>query len=546
MSERWLRNTGFLLMALIVMLLPAGMLRAADSTESGELPLYPMLADYGGAIREKTPRADGHRHIDTPATIRELKRLHTDTYFFLIWDAKTDWDDLRREFLPAAQAEGIRVFAYLVPPSESKARRSEPFGTDYVAWFREIGRLSRQYPNLKGMVIDDFTENLSHFTPDLMKKIRAAGKKENPKILFYAQVYHPSLTPAFIKTYAPLVDGLVMAFRDGRDRNTQRLDRLTEQIDQIRYQLEQSRLPLILMVYASRLSATPASPSAEYVSGALVPALERLRLDRLQGVVTYVTEKRIQRKDAVGAVSGNAYASLFSPARGDARRDMVEWVQRVHVKKPSSGSLSFQVFQVSPSGAPKGAHVLQLLVDGKTVWQQDVSGLRPYAWHARTVHLGRHLQGKSQAVLSFRLVRTGKGTWCYTGIDDLRPEGFTVNNADFELGDHGWTVVAGSRGMIGDVIYHDPNRSKRTFSVVSKYYAAFRIYKLTSERTGPRLSASADTLLVRVLEGKHEESLNLLEKMIPLILFDKKLSIDEKQLLVRLCHDLHRRLEDER
>jgi hypothetical protein len=299
------------------------------------------------------------------------------------------------------------------------------------------------------------------------------------------------------------------------------------------------------MIYASRLSATPASPSAEYVREALIPALERLRLNRLQGVVTYVTEKRTQRKDAVGAVSGNAYASLFSPARGDSRRDMVEWVQRIHVSKPSPASLSFHVFQVSPSGAPKGSHVLQLLVDGKTVWQQDVSGLRPYVWHARTVNLGRHLQGKNQAVLSFRLVRTGRGTWCYTGIDDLRPEGFTVKNADFELGDHGWTVAAGSRGMIGDVIYHDPNRSKRTFSVVSKYYTAFMIYKLTSERTGSRLSASADTLLVRTLEEKNEESLNVLEKMIPLILFENKLSINDKQLLIRLCHDLHHRLEDE-
>jgi hypothetical protein len=95
-------------------------------------PIGGKLADYDAEIREATPRADGIQHVNTPATIQKLKELHVDTYYYLIWDQPTDWDDLKNEFIPAAEKAGIHVIVYLVPPSESTGtRKSYPYLTDY-------------------------------------------------------------------------------------------------------------------------------------------------------------------------------------------------------------------------------------------------------------------------------------------------------------------------------------------------------------------------------------------------------------------------------
>lgn len=76
-----------------------------------------ILGDYAGELRESQPRADGVRHVDTPGMIQSLRELNVNTYLYLIWHEKTDWDDLRKEFLPAAKQAGIDVWVYLVPPA---------------------------------------------------------------------------------------------------------------------------------------------------------------------------------------------------------------------------------------------------------------------------------------------------------------------------------------------------------------------------------------------------------------------------------------------
>lgn len=84
------------------------------------LPAAPaggMLADYAGIITEDRPRADGHRHLDTPALIAKLRTLHANTYFYLVHGA-LEWEDFTNEFLPAAAKAGLDVWLYFVPPSE--------------------------------------------------------------------------------------------------------------------------------------------------------------------------------------------------------------------------------------------------------------------------------------------------------------------------------------------------------------------------------------------------------------------------------------------
>ena len=73
------------------------------------------FADY-----DSEPRlADGH--VDGDALLSRLKELHVTTYYWLVWHAGTDWDDLKL-FLPKAAEANIEVWVYLVPPTESAPR----------------------------------------------------------------------------------------------------------------------------------------------------------------------------------------------------------------------------------------------------------------------------------------------------------------------------------------------------------------------------------------------------------------------------------------
>lgn len=161
-----LRRVRILLVALL--LIPAAVPRAAAGPPGagGEQQPKPFLSAMEGGntveakIREAAPRADGFRHIDTPATIHRLQQMHATMYTFGIWDKATDWDDLRLEFAPAAARAGIDVMVYLVPPSECfpnpvrylDGRCSRPFNTDYIRWATELAKLSLTYPNIKSWV----------------------------------------------------------------------------------------------------------------------------------------------------------------------------------------------------------------------------------------------------------------------------------------------------------------------------------------------------------------------------------------------------------
>src|SRR5512146_2304549 len=70
------------------------------------------LADYDAEPR----RADGR--VDVDALLGRLTELHATCYYWLIWHAPSDWDDLKL-FLPKAAAANIQVWVYLVPPTES-------------------------------------------------------------------------------------------------------------------------------------------------------------------------------------------------------------------------------------------------------------------------------------------------------------------------------------------------------------------------------------------------------------------------------------------
>jgi len=195
------------LLACIVLLFPL---------HAGAEARKPILGDYDSAIR--TPEG----RIDVEANIRALKRLGANTYFYLVWHSKHDWDDLPA-FAEAAAREGIEVWVYLVPWSHTPLVRrtigfSEPFRTDYVRWAEEIGRLSLVHTNVVGYVIDDFFVNVGpdRFNVPYVRKMTKAGKAVNPKLKFYPLCYFGQAWKDFVDEFGPLVDGVVAAYPKSR------------------------------------------------------------------------------------------------------------------------------------------------------------------------------------------------------------------------------------------------------------------------------------------------------------------------------------------
>ncbi|MCY2954829.1 MAG: hypothetical protein NTU53_23100 [Planctomycetota bacterium] len=172
------------------------------------------LADYDDELR----LADGR--VDADAMVARLKELGVTTYYWLIWHAPTDWDDLKL-FLPKARQAGIQVWAYLVPPTESPPKYgnqySEPFRLDHLRWAEEIARLSLQHPNLTAWVIDDFYANHEFFTPAYLHKAQERTRQINPKLRFLPLMYFNEIGPKFVEDYRSVIDGVVVAYLQDRD-----------------------------------------------------------------------------------------------------------------------------------------------------------------------------------------------------------------------------------------------------------------------------------------------------------------------------------------
>ena len=218
------------------------------------------------------PRTPDKR-VDVDRLIAELVELHANTYSFCIHAYPTDWDDLRL-FLPRAREKGIRVWASLVPPSESPPRTrhySEPFRLDYHRWAVEFAKLSLQETNLVAWSIDDFTHNLkTPYTPEYVRQMLDASRRINPKLAFVPCCYYPAIVkPAFYTNYCPLLDGILFPYRHESNQANLKDPSLVEpELDRIK-QLAGRGFPIVLDIYAtahSRLGAT----TPEYVEQAMM------------------------------------------------------------------------------------------------------------------------------------------------------------------------------------------------------------------------------------------------------------------------------------
>jgi hypothetical protein len=71
--------------------------------------------------------------VDGEALLARLKELHVTTYYWLVWHARTDWDDLKL-FLPKAAEANIPVWIYLAgDASEFRLRHGDPANPERIA-----------------------------------------------------------------------------------------------------------------------------------------------------------------------------------------------------------------------------------------------------------------------------------------------------------------------------------------------------------------------------------------------------------------------------
>jgi hypothetical protein len=156
-----------------------------------------ILADYNSAPK----KADGH--IDQCLLIRRLQDAGVNTYFYLIWGWETEWPDLP-SFLAKAHAVGINVWVLLVPPSEGW---SWPFKHDYMRWTYHLDQLRHANTNLKGWILDDFSDNLDLFTPEYLRDLNNAFR-----VPFMPVLYPDGITPDLLAKYDGLFTNANVAY----------------------------------------------------------------------------------------------------------------------------------------------------------------------------------------------------------------------------------------------------------------------------------------------------------------------------------------------
>lgn len=362
-----------------------------------------VKADYDLAIRESAPRADGLVHVNTPATIAKLQQLHVTTYAFLVSNNSTDWNDLRNEFLPAAQTAGIKVWAYLTPPSESA---SQPYGTDFVSWGNAIATLANQYSSLVAWVIDDFADNLSFFTTTYLQQIRSSYLGIDPAMKLFLVLYEQNYTQSFVNTYSSYLDGVIFPYLDGGWNDLFDTTLLGPELDSIVSLLGPLGKDIFLMPYASTHSEAPLPVESFYIRSVINTGLQYMQQGKIAGVITYATPltPSVEQCPSVDVSTPVALRSQdYQPTSGG---DYAEAKQTVSLTPgASSYALDFDESDSFPQIAGlTGYYQEQLLVNGQVAWQKDPTTDDARVWYPVHVDLTSQLHGLSSATVDFRLL----------------------------------------------------------------------------------------------------------------------------------------------
>ncbi len=324
-----------------------GQVRAGDDVESEYLKMKALLLDesFGSEVHraarrqavtgvladyDSEPRlsddaapwpARASARVDIPRLIRHCEEIGANCCHFLVWHQKTDWEDFQA-FVAAAEksreltARGFTVWVYLVPPSESRSMKSEPFGLDYVAWMENAARFSASHPSVTAVCIDDFywsPENRALFSREYLKKMRAAADRFNPRLALVTVMYWDEIAPGreaetrkSVSVIADQIDGILypyMAQSLGKGLSHKETSALPAEIERLRSFY--SGVPVILDIYVTRHSPPAGLPGPEWV-GTLLD-LSRVDAD---GVALYCSPK----KNSAGTFSASWSRLMRDPA----------------------------------------------------------------------------------------------------------------------------------------------------------------------------------------------------------------------------------------
>jgi hypothetical protein len=209
-----------------------------------------------------------NQHVDVNHLISELVDQRANTYNWLIWHNTHDWEDLHA-FLPLARKHHIKIWVTLVPPSEAPPLygnlSSEPFRLDYERWATELGKLSRQHPNLVAWSIDDFSSNLNFFTPEKLKSILELAHQQNPKLAFVPCWYFAATRTPLSPAYTNLLDGILFPYlSESTHMNLDDPNQVESEVQHMKAYFGNT-LPVIVDVYATPYSTLPNGSQPAYV-----------------------------------------------------------------------------------------------------------------------------------------------------------------------------------------------------------------------------------------------------------------------------------------
>ena len=260
-------------------------------------PGVPALAAMRGDYVNVGVRT-AERQTDIPRLMAALRKIHATDYMHLVWTQRRypgGWKDFNR-LAPVFQKAGLRLWLYLTPPSEGVP---EPFGGDYVRWATECGRIAKKHPCVAGICIDDFNGNVRTFTPAYCRKMMAAAHEDAAHLALLVVCYYGY----YARTIGPhieagAIDGVIFPYFYplGNHSDT---SRLLPQIRAYRTWLDArtakggltGTMPLVVMVYASKHSASRDRPTPAYVKRCLQIGLQATAAGLADGAVTYCLPK---------------------------------------------------------------------------------------------------------------------------------------------------------------------------------------------------------------------------------------------------------------
>jgi hypothetical protein len=417
-----------------------------------------MLGDYGEFIHS----AD--RNMKTQTTIKQLKKLHVNTYFYKIHHSAAAWRHLLKDFLPAAQKAGINVFVYLSCPEAAIGDKDpNPFGTDYIHWAKAIAHLSRKYSHLKGWAIDDFTYSLHTLTPSYVKKMQKSAHKINPKLIFAPEInYYLATSKSFHRKYGPYVDAIIVPYEVFYN-----LKPLPHQLDEITKMWGSKRVAL--MIYATKHGHILKPPPTQYVRKAVKIGLNYKKHGKLAGVIMYKLPKDPHKITCENLTHVLQFAVNWQTSTKTGV--YVEASQKVRLNPGTHHyRISFWQQDDRHSSNPKGYHVKQFLVNGHVVWHKDVAkdGEKRYKV---SLDLTKYLRGKSRATIAFRLYeKRGVGSYeVQVTLGGIRGHGFHVANN----GCSDWIFKSTGSKVHRTYQCHEcnPHKQQKMFDAVKKLYS---------------------------------------------------------------------------